>query len=476
VAHLLTLIRGTQFDTIYHEHFQYYTLLTAQRALACAGLAVVDVELLPTHGGSIRLWARPTELGGAPSPAVAELLAEERGRPAQPRRATGLRPAVAEVRADLLRFLIDAAAGGQDRGRLRRAGQGQHAAQLLRHPPRPARLHGGPQPLQARPVHPGHPDPDPRPGADRRGPAGLRAVLPWNLRTELLEQLSYVGEWGGQLVFPIPRSRWSSREGRAVLRRLRHADAQRHHRPAQTDAHGGARPLLWHVMRYYAHFGHTEFILCLGYGAHHIKDFFLDYAETASNDFVLRGGKVELLSSDIADWTITFVNTGWTRRSGSGCAGCATWSRARRCSWPTTPTCSPTCRWTRWSTRFRTSDAVAALLAVPPQSAFHCVELGEDDSITGISALREMPLWENGGYFVLRPEIFDYLPPGGDLIGDACTDWPRRAGCSPTRTGLVAAGGHGQGTARAGARLPGRHPAVGAVGREPGRRVPVCGG
>src|SRR4051794_15845715 len=56
----------------------------------------------------------------------------------------------------------------------------------------------------------------------------------------------------------------------------------------------GPRPLIWHVMRYYAHFGHTDFVLCLGYGAHHIKDFFLRYDETASNDFVLRGGDVEL--------------------------------------------------------------------------------------------------------------------------------------------------------------------------------------
>ena len=63
-------------------------------------------------------------------------------------------------------------------------------------------------------------------------------------------------------------------------------------------------------MRYYAHFGHTEFVLCLGYGAHHIKDYFLHYDETASNDFVLRGGDVELLGSDIRDWTITFVHTG----------------------------------------------------------------------------------------------------------------------------------------------------------------------
>ena len=72
----------------------------------------------------------------------------------------------------------------------------------------------------------------------------------------------------------------------------------------------GPRPLIWHVMRYYAHFGHKEFILCLGYGASHIKNYFLTYQEAASNDFVMRGGRVELMHSDISDWSITFVDTG----------------------------------------------------------------------------------------------------------------------------------------------------------------------
>src|ERR1700761_6399697 len=73
----------------------------------------------------------------------------------------------------------------------------------------------------------------------------------------------------------------------------------------------GERPMLWHVMRYYAHFGHTDFVLCLGYGASYVKDFFLNYNETGSNDFVLDGtGEVELFKTDISDWRITFVDTG----------------------------------------------------------------------------------------------------------------------------------------------------------------------
>src|SRR6201746_2328335 len=89
--------------------------------------------------------------------------------------------------------------------------------------------------------------------------------------------------------------------------RMRSADGDVVPKPLQMV---GPRPLLWHVMRYYAHFGHKEFILCLGYGAEKIKEFFLNYRETESNDFVIRDGQVELLGSDISDWKVTFVDTG----------------------------------------------------------------------------------------------------------------------------------------------------------------------
>src|SRR5512137_1711572 len=80
----------------------------------------------------------------------------------------------------------------------------------------------------------------------------------------------------------------------------------------------GNRPILWHLMRYYAHFGHKDFILCLGYQAESIKKYFVNYDETVSNDFVLREGgrRVDLLASDIDDWNITFVDTGLTSNIG----------------------------------------------------------------------------------------------------------------------------------------------------------------
>ncbi|HEY3260569.1 MAG TPA: class I SAM-dependent methyltransferase, partial [Pseudonocardiaceae bacterium] len=114
VQHLLTLIELNQYDTIYHEHFQYYSVASAQRALASGGLALVDVELLPTHGGSIRLWARPAEVAAQPSSRVADVLAREK--------AAGLHELsgyaefsqrVARVRRELLGFLVVAAERGR---------------------------------------------------------------------------------------------------------------------------------------------------------------------------------------------------------------------------------------------------------------------------------------------------------------------------------------------------------------------------
>ena len=183
----------------------------------------------------------------------------------------------------------------------------------------------------------------------------------------------------------------------------------------------GERPLLWHVMRYYAHFGHTEFVLCLGYGASYVKDFFLNYDETRSNDFVLENGArdVKLFSTDISEWRITFVDTGLNSSIGERLR------RARRfvgdepiflANYADVLTDAPL---PDMIARFEASDAVASLLAVPPQSSHHVVDIGDDGLITQVIPMRDLRQWENGGYFVLRQEIFDNLMEGEDLVTDA---------------------------------------------------------
>ncbi len=179
----------------------------------------------------------------------------------------------------------------------------------------------------------------------------------------------------------------------------------------------GERPLLWHVMRYYAHYGHTDFVLCLGYGASAVKDFFLHYDETRSNDFVLSGaGQVELFKTDISDWNITFVDTGLHSAIGERLR------RVRRfvqdeemflANYADVFTNAPL---PDMISRFASSEAMISLLAVPPQSSHHVVDIDEDGLVRHVVPVRDLRQWENGGYFVLRPEIFDHLNEGEDLV------------------------------------------------------------
>ncbi|MEV6278711.1 glucose-1-phosphate cytidylyltransferase [Nocardia sp. NPDC051832] len=182
----------------------------------------------------------------------------------------------------------------------------------------------------------------------------------------------------------------------------------------------GPRPLLWHVMRYYAHYGHKEFILCLGYGATHIKNFFRTYDESVSNDFVIRDGQVELLREDISDWSITFVDTGVESAIGERLRRVRTYLDGDErflANYADVLTDAPL---DTMIGKFEESGAAASMMVVPPQQSFHCVDLTPNGEVKDIMPVSRMPLWENGGYFVLTQEVFDLLPRGGDLVADAC--------------------------------------------------------
>lgn len=183
----------------------------------------------------------------------------------------------------------------------------------------------------------------------------------------------------------------------------------------------GDRPLLWHVMRYYAHFGHSDFILCLGYGAAAVKDYFLRYDETLSNDFTLSGGgrDIQLFSTDISDWNITFIDTGLHASIGERLM------RVRQhvegdemflANYADTLTDAPM---NEIIERFTASGTVASTLAVPPVSSHHVIEMDDNGQVTGVREVRELMQYENGGYFVLRPSIFDYLREGEDMVPHA---------------------------------------------------------
>jgi hypothetical protein len=203
--HLLRLIERRQYDTIYHEHYSYLSLLTSTRALATAGLRVVDVEELSTHGGSLRVYARPEENGGEPTERVKTVLAEEEAAGLHTVAGhDGFAPAVLKIKSDLLGFLLGAVREGRSVAGYGAPGKGNT---LLNHCGIRADLLSytvDRSPFKQGKFLPGTHIPiySPERLAETRPDYVL--VLPWNLRDEISQQLSYIGEWGGKLVFPIP--------------------------------------------------------------------------------------------------------------------------------------------------------------------------------------------------------------------------------------------------------------------------------
>jgi hypothetical protein len=206
IPHLLRLIDGNEYDTIYHEHFSYLTLLTTQRVMAAAGLAVIDVEELPTHGGSLRTWSMPIETAGEPSESVRKVLADEQAAGLHELAGyQGFADKVATVRDDLLEFLIKCRRDGAQVVGYGAPGKGNtllnHCgirSDLLRYTvDRNPYKHGMYLPGTHIPIH--HPDRI----AETRPDYIL--ILPWNLRSEIAEQLAYVREWGAKLVVALPK-------------------------------------------------------------------------------------------------------------------------------------------------------------------------------------------------------------------------------------------------------------------------------
>jgi glucose-1-phosphate cytidylyltransferase len=183
----------------------------------------------------------------------------------------------------------------------------------------------------------------------------------------------------------------------------------------------GERPLLWHVMRYYAHFGHTDFIICLGYGASYVKDFFLNYDETRSNDFVIEKGarEVKLFKTDISEWKITLVDTGLNSPIGERLRRVRRFVEDEPIFLANYADVLTNAHLPDMIERFAASSAIIGLLAVPPVSSHHVVDIDDNGLITQVTAMQDLRQWENGGYFQVRPEIFDHLNEGEDLVEDA---------------------------------------------------------
>lgn len=180
----------------------------------------------------------------------------------------------------------------------------------------------------------------------------------------------------------------------------------------------GSRPVLWHVMKYYAHFGHTDFVLCLGYKAEAIKQFFLTYSEAMANDFVLSegGAKVHLLKTDIHNWNITFVDTGLHSCIGERLRAVRHLLRDDEMFLANYGDTLTDADLPAMIARAKASAATASFLAVRPNYSFHVVSMDDGGCVDQISDVTRSDVWINGGYFVLRSEILDQLEPGEDLV------------------------------------------------------------
>ena len=182
--------------------------------------------------------------------------------------------------------------------------------------------------------------------------------------------------------------------------------------------HIGYRPILWHVMKYYAHFGHKDFILCLGWRANVIKEFFLGYSECMSNDFVLSSGgqKIKLLNSDIGDWNITFVDTGTTTSIGQRLRAVQPHLEGESTFLANYTDGLCDVDLAELIAFHHRCDSTATFLSVPPSQTFHVVQADATGCVQQLQAVGQTDIWMNGGYFVLSNEIFNYIQPGDDLV------------------------------------------------------------
>ncbi|MGO8860075.1 MAG: class I SAM-dependent methyltransferase [Acidimicrobiales bacterium] len=205
IPHLLRLVESREYDTIYHEHFSYLSLLTTQRVLAKAGLVVVDVDELSTHGGSLRTWSTPAESAGSPSDSVSKVLADELAAGLHDLKGhEGFDSAVAAIRNDFVEFLIDCSRKGANVVGYGAPGKGNT---LLNHcgvrsdlieytVDRNPFKHGKFLPGTHIPIHPVERLAETKPD--------YIVIMPWNLRREITAQLAYTRKWGARLVVALP--------------------------------------------------------------------------------------------------------------------------------------------------------------------------------------------------------------------------------------------------------------------------------
>jgi len=179
----------------------------------------------------------------------------------------------------------------------------------------------------------------------------------------------------------------------------------------------GSRPILWHLMKYYAAYGHKDFVLCLGHGAESIKSFFRNYDQAISSDFVLvDGNRVELLERDIQDWRITFVDTGLHSNIGDRLRMVRRFLQDDDMFLANYADALCDLDLTKYVENFRARGKIASFITVPAPHTFHIVHSDAEQHAVKFQLVTQSPVRINGGFFAFRNEIFEYLRPGEELV------------------------------------------------------------
>jgi glucose-1-phosphate cytidylyltransferase len=180
----------------------------------------------------------------------------------------------------------------------------------------------------------------------------------------------------------------------------------------------GVRPIVWHLMRYYASFGHKDFILCLGYRGDLIREYFLNYNECLSNDFVYSQGgrKIEPLSSDIQDWRITFVDTGLHSNLGQRLLRAKNFLKGEEMFLANYSDGLSDLPLDTMIANHKSKGFIASFASMKPSQSFHVVDASADGIVKSIGPMTSAAMLINGGYFVMNQKIFDYIHEGEELV------------------------------------------------------------
>jgi glucose-1-phosphate cytidylyltransferase len=180
----------------------------------------------------------------------------------------------------------------------------------------------------------------------------------------------------------------------------------------------GVRPIMWHLMRYYAHFGHKDFVLCLGYRGDLIREYFLNYNEALTNNFTMSDGgkKIELHSSDIQDWRVTCVDTGLHSNIGQRLLRVKALLADEPMFMANYADGLTDLPLNDHVDKFKASGAVGSFIAVRTSQSFHSVQFDDTGWVRSMGRIKDSEFWINAGFFCFTPKIFDFIEDGDELV------------------------------------------------------------